>query len=194
MYQIKQDIVSEVEYSRKGEESTTATELQRHKYKATNWKKAFEDITSSTKTPAMEKHREEYWEKEAKKYKELYREASKKLKNELPSTKCVHLIRETTMDNQKLKKDNERLIEEVLKFKEYKAKLNKFSQDQKKYVQDLELSIHNKQQKLAERGKCGDFPTTQDFATEAKMNYEVDLLDQAKVPQDGGPDAFKPTP
>ena len=77
------------------------------------------------------------------------------------------------MDNQKLKKDNKRLIKEVLKFKEYKAKLNKFSQEQRKYVQDLELSIrNNKQQKLAERGKCSDFPTTQDFATEAKMNYE----------------------
>ena len=46
VYQIKQDIFSEVEQSRKGKESTTAAELQRHKDKATNWKKAFEDITS----------------------------------------------------------------------------------------------------------------------------------------------------
>ena len=88
VYQIKQDVVSEVEQSRKGEQSIAAAELQRHKDEAANWKKAFEDATSSTKTPAPEKHNEEYWEKEAKKYKELYREASEKLKNELPSTEC----------------------------------------------------------------------------------------------------------
>ena len=28
---------------------------------------------------------------------------------------------------------------------------------------------------------------------EAEVNYEADLLDQAKMLQDGGPDAFKPT-
>ena len=192
-YQIKQDIVSEVEQKTRGEESITAAELQKHRDEAAKWKKAFEDITSSAKTPALEKHKEEYWEKEAGKYKELYREASEALKKELSSTECINLIRETTIDNQKLKADNKKLIEEVLKFNEYKGKLNKFSQEQKKYVQDLELSIQHKQQKLAERGKCNDFPTTQDFAMEAEMHYEEDLLDQAKMLQDGGPEAFKPT-
>ena len=91
------------------------------------------------------------------------------------------------MENQKLKEDNKKLIEEILQFKEYKAKLDKYGQEQKKYVQDLELSIHNKRQKLVERRKCNNFPTTQDFATEAEMTYEVDLLDQARVLQDGGP-------
>ena len=105
----------------------------------------------------------------------------------------MNLIRETTMENQKLKEDNKKLTEEISQFKEYKAKLNKFSQEQKKYVKDLELSIYNKQQKLAERRKSSDFPTTQDFATEAEISYEADLLDQANVLQDGGPDAFKPT-
>ena len=142
-YQIKQDIVSGVEQNRKGEESISAGELQRHKDKATKWKKAFEDaaLSTSTKTPAPKNTKEEYWEKEARKYKELYREVNKKYKDELPSIECVNLIRETTLENRKLKEDNKKLTEEISQFKEYKAKLNKFSQEQKKYVKDLELSI-----------------------------------------------------
>ena len=105
----------------------------------------------------------------------------------------MNLIRETTLENRKLKEDNKKLADEISQFKEYKAKLTKFSQEQKKYMKDLELSIHNKQQKLNERRKSSNFPTTQDFATEAEINYEADLLEQANMLQDGGPEAFKPT-
>ena len=194
-YQIKQDIFSEVEQNKKGEESITAGELQRHKDEAAKWKKGFEDAASSTstKTSAPENTKEEYWEKEARKYKELYREVNKKYKYELPSTECVNLIREATLENWKLKEDNKKLTEEISQFKEYKAKLNKSSQEQKKYVKDLELSIYNKQQKLIERRKSNDFPTMQDFATEAQISCEADLLEHANVLQDGGLKAFKPT-
>ena len=78
-YQMKQDIVSEVEQKTRGEESITAAELQKHRDEAAKWKKAFEDMASSAKTPALEKHKEKYWEKEARKYKELHREASEAL-------------------------------------------------------------------------------------------------------------------
>ena len=85
-YQIKQDIVSEVEQNKKGKENISAEELQRHKDEAAKWKKAFEEAASSTSTkpPAPEKYKEEYWEKEAKKYKELYREVNEKLKMSSP--------------------------------------------------------------------------------------------------------------
>ena len=68
-YQIKQDIISGVEQNRKNEESINAGEIQRYKDEAAKWKKAFEDAASSTstKTPAPENTKEEYWEKEAKK-------------------------------------------------------------------------------------------------------------------------------
>ena len=57
----------------------TVKELQKHTDEAAKWKKAFKDAASSTKMPALEKYKEEYWEKEAKKYKEIYREANEKI-------------------------------------------------------------------------------------------------------------------
>lgn len=89
--------------------------------------------------------------------------------------------------------DNENLKIEMSQIKEYKAKMRKFGQDQRIYVQDLELSICTKQQQLNGRKKNSDYPATEDFAMEAEVNYETDLLEQAKMLQDGGPDAFKPT-
>ena len=77
--------------------------------------------------------------------------------------------------------------------KSNKAKMSKFSQEQRKYVQDLELSTCTKQQQLNERKKNSDYPATDDFAMAAKVKYEIDLLEQAKMLQDGGSDAFKPT-
>ena len=50
-----------------------------------------------------------------------------------------------------------------------------------------------KQQQLNERKKNSDYSATEDFAMEAEVNYETDLLEQANMLQDGGPDAFKPT-
>ena len=53
----------------------------------------------------------------------------------------VDLIRDTTLENQKLILDNKNLTEEISQLKEYKAKMSKFGQEQRKYVEDLELSI-----------------------------------------------------
>ena len=86
-------------------------------------------MSTSTKAPVPENTKDEYWEKEVRKYKELYREVNEKYKEELPSTECVNLIRETTLENRKLKEDNKKLTEEISQFKGYKAKLHKFSQE-----------------------------------------------------------------
>ena len=111
----------------------------------------------------------------------------------LPSAEYVELIQETTLENQNLTLDNKNLIEEISQFKEYKAKLSKFGQEQKKYVKDLELSINTKQQKLNERKKSSDYLAIEDFSMEAEVNYEDGLLDQANMLQNGGPEVFKST-
>ena len=157
--------------------------------------KALEEVSTSTtaRAPVPDSAKEKYWEKEASKYRQLYQEVNEKYKAELPSTECIRLIRETTLENQKLVADNGNLKAEISQLTEYKAKMSKFGQEQRKYVQDLELSIDAKERQLNERKKSQDYPSTEDFAMEAELNYETDLLEQAKMLQDGGPDAFKPT-
>ena len=91
VYQIKQDIISIAEQNRGSEESISAEELQRYKDEAARWKKTFEDAAPSTsaKAPAPNNAKEKYWEKEAKKYQELYRVANDKYKDVLPSAECM---------------------------------------------------------------------------------------------------------
>ena len=195
IYQIKQDVVSMVEQNVRSGQDTSIEELQKYKDKAARWKKAFEEATppTSTRAPAPDSAKEKYWEKEAKKYQQLYQVTNEKYKAELPSAECIQLIRETTLENQKLVSDNENLTKEVSQLKEYKVKMSQFGQEQRKYVQDLELSIYTKQQRLSKRKKNSDYLATDDFAMETKVNYETNLLEQAKMLQDGGPDAFNPT-
>ena len=131
-YQIKQDIVSRAEQNRnKSEEIISVEELQKYKDEAARWKKACEDAatSTSTKAPAPKNAKEKYWEKEARKYQELYWEANEKYKDVAPCAEYVDLIRETTLENQKLTLDNKNLTEEISQFKEYKAKLSKFGQE-----------------------------------------------------------------
>ena len=70
--------------------------------------------------------------------------------------------------------------QKISQLKEYKAKMSKFVQEQRKYVQDLELSICTKQQQLNERKKNSDYPATEDFAMEAEVNYETDCWNKLK--------------
>ena len=196
MYQMKQEVVSMAEQGGRSGQDAGVEELQGYKDEVARLKRALEEASSSTtaRAPVPDSAKEKYWEKEASKYRQLYQETNEKYKAELPSAECIRLIRETTLENQKMVADNGNLKEEISQLKEYKAKMSKFGQEQRKYVQDLELSIDTKQQQqLNERKKSQDYPATEDFAMEAEVNYETDLLEQAKMLQDGSPDAFKPT-
>ena len=153
-----------VEQNVRSGQDTSAEEMQRYKDKAARWKRALEEATSSTtaRAPVPDSAKEKYWEKEARKYRQLYQDTNEKYKAELPSAEYIQLIRETMLENQKLVvADNENLKTEISQLKEYKAKMSKFGQEQRKYVQDLELSICTKQQQLNERKKNSDYPTPQ---------------------------------
>ena len=81
IYQIKQDVVSMMEQNVRGGQDTSIEELQKYKDKATRWKKAFEEATppTSTRAPAPDSAKEKYWEKEAKKYQQLYQVTKQKV-------------------------------------------------------------------------------------------------------------------
>ena len=182
IYQIKQEVVSVVEQNVKSGQDTSAEELQRYKGKAARYKRALEEATSSAtaRAPVPDSAKEKYWEKEARKYRQLYQVTNEKYTAELPSAECIQLIRETTLENQKLVADNENLKTKISHLKEYKAKMSKFGQEQRKYVQDLELSICTKHQQLNERKKSNDYPVIEDFAMETEVNYETDCWNKLK--------------
>lgn len=56
----------------------------------------------------------------------------------------------------------------------------------------MEESIFNKNVKLQNRRTHPNYRESDDFALEAEINYEKDLLEQAKGLHENGPDAFKP--
>ena len=105
IYQIKQDVVSMVDQNARGGQDTSIEELQKYKgQKRQGGRKAFKEATppTSTRAPAPDSAKEKYWEKEAKKYQQLYQVTNEKYEAELPSTECIQLIWETTLENQKL--------------------------------------------------------------------------------------------
>lgn len=61
------------------------------------------------------------------------------------------------------------------------------------YINHLEESIRNKETRIRDRKAQQEYPEHHDFALEAELTYEIDLLQQAKHLHEISPEAFKPT-
>lgn len=127
-----------------------------------------------------------YWKEEAQKNRKEAQKWKNACEEEWPSSEYINLVRDTTVENLKLKAK----VEELQEFKDY---AEKYKSEREKYITQLEGSIDDKITKLQAQRALPSYPEGEYFALEAEVSYEQDLLEQTRNLHENGPDIFRST-